>query len=57
MARVRFLRDFDYRPSDRPRVVVAYKADMELTVKRECADAALAAGAAVEVPAPARPAN
>ena len=44
MAHVRFTADYDYRPSDRPRVVVAYKAGMSVTVKRECADDAIAKG-------------
>lgn len=48
MAHVRFTADYDYRPSDRPRVVVAYKAGMSVTVKRECADDAIAKGRAVE---------
>ncbi|MDH6265533.1 hypothetical protein M2360_000923 [Rhizobium sp. SG_E_25_P2] len=50
VARVRFLEDFDYRPSAFcGRVDIAYLAGMELPVKRECADAAIAAGKAVEI--------
>lgn len=47
MPRISFLRDFDYRPSGAPRVVVAYAAGKSYVVKRECADLALAKGAAV----------
>lgn len=47
--KVRFLRAYDYVPSGAPRVTIAYRADMELTVKRECGEAAVACGAAVEV--------
>ncbi|MUZ65330.1 hypothetical protein [Agrobacterium vitis] len=53
--RVRFIDDFDYSPSALGgRVTVAYLAGMELTVKRECGDAAISAGRAVEVTALAR---
>lgn len=48
MARVRFTHDFDYKPTARS--TIGYKAGMELTVKRECADQAVAAGKAVEIP-------
>lgn len=48
MARVRFTADFDYRPL--PGVVIAYKAGMEETVKRECCTQAVAAKKAVELP-------
>lgn len=47
MARIRFTRDFDYKPTSQS--TIGYKAGMELTVKRECADQAVAAGKAVEV--------
>ncbi len=47
--RVRFTADFDYRPT--PHSIVGYLAGMEMTVKRECAEQAIAAGAAVKVPA------
>lgn len=49
MARVRFTHDFDYKPKSQ--VTIGYKADTEMTVRRECADAAIAAGKAVEVDA------
>lgn len=52
MARVTFTADFDYKPT--PRVLFAYKAGDIKTVKRDCADAAIAAGRAVEVKAPRR---
>lgn len=45
MARVKFISDFDYKPTRQ--VTIAYKAGMEITVKRECADQAVAAGKAV----------
>lgn len=55
MARVRFTADFDYRPPDAPRVLIAYKAGMSLTVKRDCAEKAVAAGKAVSLdPPPAK---
>jgi hypothetical protein len=44
MARVKFTSDFDYKPTSQ--VTVAYKAGMEVTVKRECAGLAVAAGKA-----------
>ena len=44
MARVKFTEDFDYKPTRQS--TVAYKAGMELTVKQECADLAVAAGKA-----------
>lgn len=47
MARVRFTRDFDYRPT--PRSLIGYIAGTEMTVRRECAVQAIAAGKAVEV--------
>lgn len=47
MARVRFTADFDYRPIRA--VVIGYKAGMELTVKRDCARQAIAAGKAVDL--------
>lgn len=49
MPRVRFTEDFDYKPTKQ--VTIGYKAGMEETVKRECADQAIAAKKAVEVPA------
>jgi hypothetical protein len=48
MARVRFTADFDYRPVHG--LVIAYKAGMEITVKRECCDQAVAKGKAVKIP-------
>ncbi|MCO6386234.1 hypothetical protein [Aliihoeflea sp. 40Bstr573] len=50
MARVKFIRDFDWKPTRH--TTIAYKADQEYTVRRECADAAVAAGAGNEVDAP-----
>ena len=47
MARVRFIADFDFKPTRR--VTVAYVAGMEMTVKRACADQAIAAGKAEAV--------
>lgn len=47
MPRVRFTADFDYKPT--PHSTVGYLAGMEETVKRECAEQAIAAGKAVAV--------
>lgn len=44
--RVRFVRDFDWRP--RLGITIAYRAGMEMPVTRACARAACAAGAAVK---------
>lgn len=55
--RVRFTDDFDYTPAYDPRILVAYKAGHELTVKREAGLAAIAAGKAEELPAPKRAAT
>ncbi|CDM56282.1 MULTISPECIES: hypothetical protein [Rhizobium] len=55
MARVRFTHDFDYKPT--PQSTIGYKAGMELTVKRECADQAVAAKKAVELPSAGKPAD
>ncbi|MBD0416509.1 hypothetical protein [Oryzicola mucosus] len=52
MARVRFTDDFDYRP--RFGVTIAYKKGMEETVRRECADEAIAKGVAKEINPPRR---
>lgn len=52
MARVNFNRDFDWKPTWHS--TIAYKADQEYTVRRECADAAVAAGAGREVDAPGK---
>lgn len=45
--RVRFTKDFDYKPTSQS--TIAYRAGMEETVKRECGDQAIAAGKAEEV--------
>ncbi|MBX8785277.1 hypothetical protein HBA94_16040 [Ochrobactrum sp. GRS2] len=45
MARVRFTEDFDYKPTKQ--TTVAYRAGMEITVKQDCADRAVALGMAV----------
>jgi hypothetical protein len=45
MARVRFIKDFDYKPTSQ--ATIGYKAGWEGTVKRECAEAAVTAGKAV----------
>ncbi|MDQ0558313.1 hypothetical protein QO004_000086 [Rhizobium mesoamericanum] len=47
MARVRFSADFDYKPTRQ--TTIGYKAGTEMTVKRECADLAVAAGKAAEI--------
>jgi hypothetical protein len=47
MARVRFTSDFDYRPT--PQTIIGYLSGMEMTVKRDCADRAVAAGKAVDL--------
>jgi hypothetical protein len=47
MAKVRFTKDFDYSPTNQ--TVIAYREGMELVVKRECADQAIAAGKAVSL--------
>ena len=52
MARVTFTRNFDYKPT--PRRMFCYRAGESYTVKRECADQAIAAGAAIEEKAPRR---
>jgi hypothetical protein len=53
MARVRFIADHDYRPTRR--VTVAYKAGYSGTVKRDCADQAVALGKAVDLDAKGEP--
>lgn len=50
--RVKFLADYDYTPSAERRTTFAYFAGQEDTVKRECGEAAIAAGVAQELPAP-----
>ncbi|AYD00025.1 hypothetical protein [Neorhizobium sp. NCHU2750] len=47
MARVTFKKDFDYKPVHH--TTIGYKAGWTGTVRRECADAAVAAGAAEEI--------
>lgn len=48
MARVQFTGDYDYRVTNNS--IIAYKAGMEKTVKRDCADKAVLAGKAIEIP-------
>jgi hypothetical protein len=56
--RVRFVDQFDYRPSGDPRVIVVYRPDGGVekdgvyTVKRECGCEAISSGRAVLVRAP-----
>lgn len=52
MARVRFTDDYDYKPTVQS--TIAYKAGMEMTVRQECAAAAVAAGKAVLLDKPKR---
>lgn len=47
VAKVCFLEDYDYKPVRA--VTVAYQAGMTLTVKKDCAEKAIAAGKAVAV--------
>lgn len=54
LMRVRFTRNFSYRPPERRGRTIAFKAGMEKTVKRHCGNAAVAAGRAIEVPVPNR---
>lgn len=42
--KVKFDADFDYTPSGDHRIQIAYRAGWAGTVKRECGDAAIAAG-------------
>jgi hypothetical protein len=44
MARVRFIANFDYKPT--ARTTIGYEAGWSGTVKRDCADKAVAAGKA-----------
>ncbi|MBP0438425.1 hypothetical protein [Tianweitania sediminis] len=55
MPRVRFLSDFDFKPS--AQVTVAYKAGTEKLVKAVCAEKAIAAGKAEEIKPKAKPAD
>lgn len=50
MARIRFIHDFDYHPTEQS--TIGYLAGMEETVRRECADQAIAAGVAIEIENP-----
>ncbi|MDQ0996882.1 hypothetical protein QFZ34_002064 [Phyllobacterium ifriqiyense] len=50
MARVKFTKDFDYKPT--PGTTIAYLAGMEMTVKQDCADKAIAAGKAIAADKP-----
>lgn len=54
--RVRFLAGFNWSPPELPRgrFSIAFKGGMELTVRRCCGEAAIAAGCAVALPAPRR---
>lgn len=45
---VKFVSSFDYTPSGESRVQIAYPEGWEGTVKRECGEAAIAAGRATE---------
>lgn len=52
---VRFLADFDYSPTARRGwTTIAYKAGMEVNVRRECGEAAIGQGKAVAVTAPSK---
>lgn len=55
MARVRFIADYDYRPTGAGNALLAYKAGKSYTVKRECAAIAVLLGKAVDVDVPPRP--
>lgn len=57
MARVEFSDDYRYRPSAVRQICIKYRAGRAYTVKRECADAAVAAGAGVEIKPPNRAMN
>ena len=50
MARVKFLRAFDWRPPERRQSVISFEAGKIYTVRRACADAAFADRAAMAVP-------
>lgn len=47
MAKVLFTHDFDYKPT--PQVTIGYRAGMKKTVKRACAEQAIAARKAVSL--------
>ncbi|WP_071201832.1 hypothetical protein [Agrobacterium vitis] len=50
--RVRFLEDYDYKPTRQ--TTIGYKSGMEMTVKKDCGLKAIEAGKAVEISAPPR---
>ncbi|WP_292085324.1 MULTISPECIES: hypothetical protein [unclassified Brevundimonas] len=52
--RVRFERDRNWTPPEERRITVAYKKDMELTVKRDWGERMVKDGDAVEIDAPVR---
>lgn len=54
---VSFTRNYDWRPPEEPRIVIAFKTGMRVPVRRKCADDAVAAGAAerIERPEKVRP--
>ena len=52
MATVLFTDDFDYRPTRS--ITIAYKSGWSGAVKKDCADKAIAANKAVNVPTPPR---
>lgn len=54
MASVKFTEDYDYRPPVFG-VTIAYKAGFSGTVKRDCANKAIAAGKAVAIEPTGRP--
>jgi len=49
MARVKFLRSYDWRPPERLNIVISFQGGNVYSVRRACAEAALAAGAAVQI--------
>lgn len=51
---VRFTEAHDYTPTLRPQVTIAYRAGWSGPVRDECGRAAIKAGKAVRLPAPAR---
>lgn len=52
--RIRVLRDRDLTPPEERRLTIAYRAGMELTVKRTWGEALVSAGAAEEIVPPSR---
>lgn len=44
---IKFSADFDFRPPEKPRVCIAYKAGMTEFVRRICAEQAIEKGKAV----------